>query len=109
MATGARDRELRDRAEAAPGTIQIGVVATSTTAASTPRGRGRVRAGGPAGRAATGGAAAVHPVRGLVEGVEVRVDRRGGQQLLVAADGADRPPSRKTIWSASVTVAGCGR
>jgi hypothetical protein len=55
---GESGRAVRDCADAAPGTIQIGVVATSTTAASTPRGRWRAGAGGgPAGRLATGGGA----------------------------------------------------
>ena len=53
----------------------------------------RARAGGRARRA--GGDRRCRgrdPGRGLVEGVEVRVDRRGGQQFLVAADGADGAP-----------------
>ena len=56
---GGRRRDVEPRTCPPRGTIQIGVVATSTTAASTPRGRGRARAGGAAvGRAATGGLAA---------------------------------------------------
>ena len=61
----------------ARGTIQIGVVATSTTADSTPRGRGRVRAGGavagPAGGAAAGPAGGAAAGRGATGGAGVAI------------------------------------